>query len=145
MVNSSNKRRIKIDSASPIPVYRQVADQIREALVGGAFRPGERLPTVRQIALDLGLNHNTIAQAYRVLAGEGWVRLERARGAVVLARNTPGASKQTERQFARRLRELIAEVRAAGVSSRVIRSEFESLSEALPASGEEKKQRRSSQ
>ena len=133
MTSSPNKSRIKIDIGSSTPVYRQVADQIREALVAGEFRPGERLSTVRQIAVDLGSNHNTIAEAYRTLASEGWLRLERARGAVVLARDTPDASKHTERQFARRLRELIAEVRAAGVSAKVIRSEFQTLAEALPA------------
>ena len=135
----ASKRRIQINVASAMPVYRQVADQIRELLVSGEFQPGERLPTVRQIALDLGINHNTTAQAYRTLAGEGWLRLERARGAVVLERDTPGASKQTERQFVRRLRELIAEVRAAGVSTKVIRSEFETLAEALPSGRVEKK------
>ena len=134
-----SRRRIEIDVASSTPVYRQVADQIRELLVAGEFQPGERLPAVRQLALDLAVNHNTIAEAYRTLADEGWLSLRRARGAVVLSRSTPGASRQIERQFARRLRELIAEVRAAGVSAKVIRSEFESLAEALPSRGEARK------
>ena len=134
-----SRRRIQIDITSSTPVYRQVADQIRELLVTGEFQPGEQLPTVRQLALDLGINHNTIADAYRTLADEGWLHLERARRAVVLSRSTPGATKQTEKQFARRLRELIAEVRAAGVSAKVIRTEFESLAGALPSRREEKK------
>ncbi len=135
----TSRRRIEVDLASATPVYRQVADQIRELLVSGEFQPGERLPAVRQLAIDLAINHNTIAEAYRSLAAEGWLRLERARGAMVLARSTPGASRRTERQFARRLRELIAEVRAAGVSPKVIRSEFELLAEALPSHGEGKR------
>ena len=136
---STSRRRIEIDLASEVPVYRQVADQIRALLVSGEFQPGERLPAVRQLAVDLAINHNTIAEAYRALASEGWLRLERARGATVLARSTPGASKQAERQFARRLREMIAEVRAAGVSTKVIRSEFEMLAQALPSPSDAKK------
>ena len=126
-----SKRTIRIDLASSLPVYQQIADQIRAMLVAGLFQPGERLPTVRQVAVDLGLNHNTVAEAYRSLAEEGWLSLERGRGAVVMSRSTPAANPKARVAFANRLRDLVAQVRAAGVSPQAIRSEFEEVADAL--------------
>jgi GntR family transcriptional regulator len=127
----SSKRHILVDSASPVPMYRQVADQIRTLLVAQEFTPGERLPTVRRLAIDLAVNHNTVAEAYRTLAEEGWLDLGRGRGAVVLVRGTPQPNEQTRNRFTRRLRELVAEGRAAGVSNKLIRSELEAVAETL--------------
>ncbi len=127
----SSKKVIRIDLSSPIPVYRQIADQIRAMLVAREFSPGERLPTVRQVAVDLGVNHNTVAEAYRNLAEEGWLSLERGRGALVVSRTTPSPSPKARSAFGQRLRDLIAQVRAAGVSPQAIRSEFEEAATAL--------------
>jgi GntR family transcriptional regulator len=128
---STTKKIVRIDMGSSIPVYRQIADQIRAMLVAREFTPGERLPTVRQVAVDLGVNHNTVAEAYRNLADEGWLSLERGRGALVVSRNTPAPSPKARNAFAQRLRSLIAQVRAAGVSPQAIRSEFEEAATAL--------------
>src|SRR5215467_15787180 len=126
-----NRKVIRIDLSSPIPVYRQIADQIRAMLVAREFTPGERLPTVRQVAVDLGVNHNTVAEAYRNLADEGWLSLERGRGALVVSRSTPVPNQRARNAFAQRLRNLIAQVRAAGLPPQVIRSEFEEAATAL--------------
>jgi len=131
----NSRRTIKIDLASTVPVYQQIADQIRAMLVAGEFSPGERLPTVRQVAVDLGVNHNTVAEAYRNLADEKWLSLGRGRGAIVMARSTPSATPMVRNAFAQRLRNLIAQVRAAGVPPQVIRSEFEEAAAALLGRG----------
>jgi GntR family transcriptional regulator len=68
MPKQSETPVLRIDLASPTPVYRQIVDSLRALLVGGAFAPGDRLPTVREIAIDLGVHHNTVAEAYRLLA-----------------------------------------------------------------------------
>jgi GntR family transcriptional regulator len=125
------RKIIRIDLASSIPVYRQIADQIRAMLVAREFSPGERLPTVRQVAVDLGVNHNTVAEAYRNLAEEGWLSLERGRGALVVSRSMPAPNQKARTAFAQRLRNLIAQVRAAGLSPQQIRSEFEEAASAL--------------
>ena len=127
----TSKKTIKIDLGSSVPVYRQIADQIRAMLVAREFNPGERLPTVRQVAVDLGVNHNTVAEAYRNLAEEGWLSLERGRGALVVSRSTPAPNPRTRNAFSQRLRSLIAQVRAAGISPQAIRSEFEEVATAL--------------
>ena len=75
---------LRIDMDAVDPVWRQIADQVRALLMAGRLRPGARLATVRELALDLGVNHNTVAEAYRQRAAEGFVSLERGVGAVVL-------------------------------------------------------------
>src|SRR5262249_18214395 len=109
---------LRIDLASNVPAYRQIVAGIRAPLVAPAFAPGDQLPTVRDLAIDLGLHHNTVAEAYRTLAAEGWLELGRRRGATVLARESPDHDPQAAARFGRRLREVVAEARAAGVRPR---------------------------
>ena len=91
-------------------------DGLRALLVGGAFAAGERLPTVRQVAVDLGVHHNTVAQAYRALADEGWLDLARGRGATVLDRAAPRhPGRDAQAGWRRRLAELVAQGVAAGL------------------------------
>lgn len=106
---------IQVDLDSTTPAYRQIVDQMRACLVSGQLRAGDPLPPVRRLAIDLAVHHNTVAQAYRQLAAEGWLDLRRRRGAVVTERTTPALSPVTERRFGQRLRELIAQAQAEGL------------------------------
>ena len=126
---------IEVDLGAPAPAYRQIADAVRAHLVAGRVRSGEQLPTVRRLAIDLGLNHNTVAEAYRLLAEEGWLELGRGRGATVLARAAPGPSPEVRGRFERRLGELAAEARAAGVPARQLRQALLSVARALDGRG----------
>ena len=107
-----------------VPAYRQIADALRALLVEGAIEPGKRLPPVRELALDLKVHFNTVAQAYRVLSLEGWLALKRGRGAVVLPRKPPAPDPAHTEVFARRLGELVAQWRAAGVPPAAIAREL---------------------
>lgn len=112
---------IEIDLASEVPAYEQIAAEIRALLVAGELRAGEALPTVRQLAIDLGVHHNTVAQAYRILAEEGWLDLRRGRGVRVLPRSGPPAGGKKGRQtFSLHLRRLLAKAAAEGVSAEVL-------------------------
>jgi DNA-binding transcriptional regulator YhcF (GntR family) len=122
---------LKINLASEVPVYRQVVDALRPLLVDGKLAPGDLLPPVRQLAADLGVHFNTVAEAYRLLAEEGWLELRRGRGATVVDRKTPRANSAAVDGFSRRLRQLIAEVRAGGVSPKAIARELRQLAEGL--------------
>lgn len=105
-----------IDLNSPVPAYRQITDGLRTALYGGALKPGDALPPVRQLAVDLGVHFNTVAEAYRQLAAEGWLDLRRGRGAVILERGTPSAPEPEERErLVRGLRDFVNKMRAAGL------------------------------
>ena len=123
---------LTIDLSSPTPAYQQIADGLRSALYGGALKPGDTLPPVRQLAVDLGVHFNTVALAYRSLADEGWLDLRRRRGALVLERDTPVAPLRDHAdRLLRRLSEVTAELRAAGVPARKIGAALRRLAEGL--------------
>jgi GntR family transcriptional regulator len=118
---------LRIDLASSTPAYQQIVDGLRALLVAGRFEPGDQLPTVRQLAMDLGVHHNTVAEAYRILAEEGWLDLRRRRGAMVVERSDPDADPRARGEFARRLRELVAKALADGVPLSAITRELDGL------------------
>ena len=122
---------LRIDLASPVPAYRQIANAVRALLVAGEFEPGDQLPTVRELALDLGVHHNTVAEAYRILGDEGWLDLRRRRGVTVLERERPRASAQTAATFRRRLEELLAEARTHGLREADLVAELRQVVAAL--------------
>ena len=126
---------LRIDLASPEPAYEQIVNGLRGLLVSGGFQPGEQLPPVRQLALDLSLNHNTVAEAYRLLAKEGWLDLRQGRGAIVLARQSPKPSRASRSQWVRRLRELTNEAIANGLAKAEIAGELELLATAVRKGG----------
>src|SRR5437762_13331816 len=77
---------LRVDLKSQVPVYRQIVDGLRILLVNGELAPGDALPPVRRLALDLGVHFNTVAEAYRTLVEEGWLEIGRRSGARVIER-----------------------------------------------------------
>jgi GntR family transcriptional regulator len=120
--NMSEPLEITIDlSDSSKPVYRQIADEIRVCLVRGQLRPGEHLPTVRELAAELGVHHNTVAESYRRLADEGWLELRRRHGATVLAKEASVKAEEESRdRFFNRLQQLLAQGQAEGMGKKDI-------------------------
>ena len=88
----------RLDSGSGVPFYRQVIDQVLLAVADGRLRPGERLPTVRQLAVDLSVNLNTIARAYREMEIRGIVETQQGTGTFVA--NRKAEKKTAERRKA---------------------------------------------
>lgn len=123
--------RIRLDLDSPIPATRQIADALRVELVEGRLKPGDDLPSVRRAAVDLGLHFNTVAEAYRQLATEGWLDLKHGRSARVAERKSPAASRDVVAGYRQRLRTLVSQMRADGVSTQRIADELRSLAEGV--------------
>ncbi|MBM4118869.1 GntR family transcriptional regulator, partial [bacterium] len=73
-------RPLTLDTASGLPIYRQIVDWVKVNAAAGALPPGARLPTVRQLAVDLGVNSNTVARAYLELERMGVVHTLRGKG-----------------------------------------------------------------
>lgn len=124
---SSEPPLIRIDLASAAPAYEQIAGALRGLLVARELAPGDNLPPVRQVAVDLGVHFNTVAQAYRLLAEEGWLDLRQGRGATVRARSTTAASADSRKAVSLELNHLVASALARGVTPKEIRAETDRL------------------
>ncbi len=74
---------ISIDGQSGVPYYRQIIDQVKTAMATGQVEPGDRLPTVRQLAVDLSINPNTVSRAYTELELTGLVETQMGSGTFV--------------------------------------------------------------
>ena len=75
--------RIQLDVKSGVPFYRQIIDQVKSAIATGRLEPGDRLPTVRQLAVDLSVNPNTVSRAYTELELTGLVDTHMGSGTFV--------------------------------------------------------------
>ena len=74
---------IKIDAINGVPVYLQIAKEVKHSIAVGSLRPGEQLPSVREVALQITVNPNTVAKAYRELEAQGIVETRRGTGTFV--------------------------------------------------------------
>ena len=111
---------IRIDlAASAAPIYRQIADAVRELIARGELSDGEELPSVRTLGQQIGVNQNTVAKAYRILADEGLVELRHG-ASVRVSRASARREEAPTRAEERRLRELISCWVVAGADRRTI-------------------------
>ena len=103
---------ISLDFSADIPIYQQLRNQIVMGIASGDLRPGEKLPTIRALASELGINMMTASKAYQILKQEGYIASDRRHGAWVAAK-TDESAVLTKLEGALRL--IIAEARVAGV------------------------------
>lgn len=112
--------RFHINAEDPTPLYAQLERAIRFAIATERLRVGEQLPTVRQLAVELKINANTVAKVYAELERAGVVETRRGIGTFVRARQTAGALRQMKSDRQRELRQLaeriLAEAHALGFS-----------------------------
>ncbi len=80
---------LELDFRSGIPIYIQLVERIKEMLAAGKLKPGDQLPTVRALALDLRVNFNTVARAYRLLDESGVISTQQGRGTYILEMPPP--------------------------------------------------------
>lgn len=110
---------LTIDLASGRPLAEQVEAGLRTAIARGDVRPGDRLPTARQLAGDLAISLNTVARAYRALESDGLVTTVRGRGTVVSSnRQTDAGTAPARASIAARLHEVVSDARLAGLTQK---------------------------
>jgi GntR family transcriptional regulator len=83
-----------VDPRSGVPLYLQLIEQITRAVALGTLAPGEQLPTVKALALDLTINPNTVARVYRELERDGVIETSPGRGSFVRAGGTPAQARR---------------------------------------------------
>ena len=116
---------LRLDFRSEVPIYQQIRNQIVLGIAGGQLRDGERLPTVRALAEEMGVNMMTVSKAYQLLKQEGYLQTDRRSGAVVRVRSDRGAPPA---ETVEGLRLRLSELRLAGLSREEILALCEKLS-----------------
>lgn len=120
---------LSIEPESDIPLYLQLRNQIVDARVRGELQEGDSLPSVRQLARDLGINLHTVNKAYQVLEEEGYLKIFGRRGAKISA--LPHFDEQYLEQLETTLSHLFIEARSRGVDTSLLQ---QSITQALNAS-----------
>ncbi len=120
MITASPPFRFRLDLGSGVPVYRQIIDQILGAIASGALRGGDQLPTVRQLAVDLSINPNTVVRAYRELEIRGVLTTQQGIGTFVTRDQVGPDDAERQRQLSQLIGEFMARAGAAGFSVREV-------------------------
>lgn len=112
---------ISINEFSDTPIYIQIRDQIILGISEGKLSPGEQLPTVRTLALDIGINSMTVSKAYQLLKQEGYIVTDRRSGARISPdfKQRKGLTPENEAS----LRRIISEVKISGMSEEELLNE----------------------
>ncbi|WP_054958609.1 GntR family transcriptional regulator [Paenibacillus dakarensis] len=107
---------IQLDMQSDVPIYSQLINQIIEGIASGELKPGEPLPSVRNLASDIGINLHTVNKAYTLLKQEGFIQIHRQRGVVVNPDGLPEITPEYEDKRSSQLKPIIAEAICRGMS-----------------------------
>jgi GntR family transcriptional regulator len=106
--------RFRLDLHTGVPVYRQLIDQVRAGIASGTLSAGDQLPTVRQLAVDLAINPNTVMRAYRELELGGLLETHQGTGTFISDSKPEKQSVERERQLVQMAAEFAARAGAAG-------------------------------
>lgn len=105
---------IHLNSRDPRPIYEQIMDNLRRLIISGGVAPGDRLPSVREMAAQLAINPNTIQRAYRELENEGYLVTLPGKGAFVA--ENPGLEVRRIESLWKQLEQVADELRFAGIT-----------------------------
>jgi len=106
--------KFTIDVRSGVPLYRQIIEQVKFAIARGNLGPGDKLPTVRQLAVDLSINPNTVIRAYRELEIEGVLDTHQGSGTFVGTRKPDIDPLERQRMLDQILTDLLARASTYG-------------------------------
>ena len=106
----------RLDPGSGVPVYRQLIDQVMGGMAAAALPPGHQLPTVRQVAVDLSINPNTVVRAYRELEIRGVLETQQGTGTFISQQKVKRDDLERQRQLNQLVGEFVSRAGAAGFS-----------------------------
>lgn len=117
---------LKINFESDIPIYIQIKNQIIHGIAQGTLKPGEILPSVRQLASDIGINMHTVNKSYNLLKSEGYIVVDRRKGATILPIGT-----STDPSFVEDMREELITLIASSICKGMKEEVFMELSKSI--------------
>jgi GntR family transcriptional regulator len=104
----------RLDDSTGVPVYRQLIDQVTGAIASGSLAAGNQLPTVRQVAVDLAINPNTVMRAYRELEIRGILETQQGTGTFISRQKPKRPDAERQRQLTQLVSDFLARAGAAG-------------------------------
>src|ERR1019366_198348 len=116
MSNAAQNRsfELRLDSHSGVPVYRQIIDRVLGGIAAGTLTAGQQLPTVRQVAVDLSINPNTVVRAYRELEIRGVLETQQGTGTFISQQKVKRDDVERQRQLSQLVGEFVSRAGAAG-------------------------------
>ena len=117
----------RLDSKSGVPVYRQLIDQVLVAIASGGLNSGDQLPTVRQLAVDLSINPNTVVRAYKELEIRGMLTTQQGTGTFITAKKVKSDEAQRQKRLSQMVGEFVARVSAEGYTVEDIQERLNEL------------------
>jgi GntR family transcriptional regulator len=120
-MNDKQPFSLELDFRSGLPIYIQIMNQIQGRVVSGILKPGDQLPTVRALALDLRVNFNTVARAYRLLDETRIISTQQGRGTYITEVPPPEVTERLRQESLLALaRRYISEAKRLNFSQRQI-------------------------
>ena len=119
--------KIKIDSSLSSPLFKQLMNQIKNAVKAGLLKPGDALPSIRQLANDLELNHNTVAKAYQLLERDSVIQTKGYRGTSIHGDAIQNSTVNMNDSITTKLSETIKSLRESGATDSEIRITFSTV------------------
>ena len=125
--NSKSSFQFRLDLHSGVPVYRQLIDQVRAGIAAGNLSVGDQLPTVRQLAVDLAINPNTVLRAYRELELGGLLETQQGTGTFITQQRPRLDEVERQRQLSQLVGEFLARAGQAGFTAEELFKELREL------------------
>ena len=127
MATSEQRFQFRLDLKSGVPVYRQLIDQVLIAVASGTLAPGDQLPTVRQLAVDLSINPNTVVRAYKELEIRGMLTTQQGTGTFITSKKVKQDEVQRQRRLTQIVDDFVARASSDGYTVNEIISRLEEL------------------
>lgn len=117
----------RLDLRSGVPVYRQIIDQVLGGMAAGKLSMGDQIPTVRQVAVDLAINPNTVVRAYRELEIKGVLETQQGTGTFIAQREVQQDDVERSRRLAQLVSEFVARAGSAGFTVEELKEQLNDL------------------
>lgn len=100
---------LRIDPAAPEPLFEQIGQRVKESVAAGLMAPGDRLPSVRELARELAINPNTVARAYEALERDGVIVRRQGSGCFITEQASPLRDDERKKRLSEQARRLVTE------------------------------------